>query len=325
MPLVRLERVTKRFRAGRGQVVHAVNDVSLEIGYGETVGLIGESGSGKSTLARLLLRLQVPDAGRVVFADQDLSALDQAGLRRMRAQMTVVFQEPYESLNPRMTIGSNVEEPLRIHGVPAHRDQRHALVSETLERVALPRGVAEKYPKELSGGQQQRVGIARAIVTRPKFIVLDEPTSSLDVSVQAHILELLAQLQRDLNLSYLFISHDIHTVEYISERVAVMYLGQILETGPTRSVFDASAHPYTKALLSSSLSADPDVSRPRFLLQGEIPSPTEIPSGCPLYGRCPVALDACAQARVPLSDVSPGHGVACIRVAGAARTMVGGS
>jgi oligopeptide/dipeptide ABC transporter ATP-binding protein len=312
MPLVRLENVTKTFRRGRGPIVHAVNGVSLDIEAGETVAVIGESGSGKSTLARLALQLHRPDSGSVEFDGRDLTTLVPRQLRTLRSQMTVVFQEPHESLNPRQTVGATVAEPLVIHFRDLKGSARRARVLEALEHVALGESYYDRYPHELSGGQQQRVGIARAIVTRPRFIVLDEPTSSLDLSVRAQILMLLTALQTEFDLTYLFVSHDMHTVQYIADRVCVMYLGQIVETGSAQAVFSDPRHPYTKALLSATLSPDPRVSKPRNALAGEIGSASELPRGCFLYGRCPIATSACAEAPVRLHSVGPNQEVACI-------------
>jgi oligopeptide/dipeptide ABC transporter ATP-binding protein len=314
LALISLEGVYKSFQRSGGPVVHAVNGVSFDISAGETVALIGESGSGKSTIARLALRLYEPDHGSVEFDGHDLASLDRDALRHLRAQMTIVFQEPYESLNPRQRIGKTVEEPLIIHERSLSAAERHVRVVEALNHVTLDESFYDRFPHELSGGQQQRVGIARAIVTRPKLIVLDEPTSSLDLSVRAQILQLLADLQEELNLAYLFISHDIHTVEYVSDRICVMYLGQIVESGPTSEVFGNPQHPYTQALLSSSLSADPRIKKDRFLLGGEIPNATNLPPGCFLHGRCPIGDDSCAAAPVPLHPYTETHDVACIKV-----------
>ena len=313
MPLVKLEDVYKKFQRPGGPVVNAVNGVSFEISSGETVALIGESGSGKSTIARLALRLYELDGGRVEFDGRDLTTLDRDELRHLRSKMTMVFQEPYESLNPRQRIGRTIEEPLVIHEKSLSPAERHARVVDALNHVALGEAFYDRFPHEISGGQQQRVGIARAIVTRPKFIVLDEPTSSLDLSVRAQILQLLHDLQQEFNLAYLFISHDIHTVEYVSDRICVMYLGQVVEVGPTSEVFSNPQHPYTQALLSSSLSADPRVKKERFLLGGEIPSATNLPPGCFLHGRCPIGDDGCAAGRVPLHAYNNTHEVACIK------------
>lgn len=314
MTLLALHQVAKTFRRDR-TAVYAVNGVTLDIGPGETLGLIGESGAGKSTVGRLALYLQEPDSGRVTFNGNDLSTLGPRDLRAMRARMTVVFQEPYQSLNPRMKIRDIVEEPLRIHEPQLSRRERSLRIRQTLEHVALPNSLAERYPHELSGGQQQRVGIARAIITMPQFIVLDEPTSSLDLSVRAQVLELLASLQSKFNLAYLFISHDVDSVRHLSSRVGVMYLGQIVELGPTEAVCAAPRHPYTQALLSASLSIDPECRPQRLRLAGEYPSPTELPAGCPLVGRCPIEIPPCATTAIELRPIAPDHSVACIRAA----------
>jgi oligopeptide/dipeptide ABC transporter ATP-binding protein len=313
MSLVKLDGVTKTFGRPGGPLVHAVNDVSLTINAGETVALIGESGSGKSTLARLAIRLHDPDSGVIEFDGHDLAGYRKEAMRKLRSEMSMVFQEPFESLNPRQRIGRTVEEPLVIHEPKLSRSERRARVNDALEHVALPAAYFERFPHELSGGQQQRVGIARAIVTRPKFIVLDEPTSSLDLSVRAQILQLLARLRAELNLAYLFVSHDIHTVEYVADRIFVMYLGQVVETGAVTDVFEHPQHPYTQALLSATLSPDPRVKRERVMLGGEIPSATNLPPGCFLHGRCPIGTDECATQRVPLHRFTEDHLVACIK------------
>ena len=309
--LVEVRDVTKTFKGRAGAVVHAVNGVSLAVRAGETLALIGESGSGKSTLGRVILGLHAPDGGEISFDGARVDLLDARGQRPLRSKLTVVFQEPDESLNPRMTVGETVAEPLRVHEPHLGRADRQARVSEALADVSLPPELAERYPRQLSGGQQQRVGIARAIVTRPKFIVLDEPTSSLDLSVRSQILALLARLQAERGLGYLFISHDIHTVRYVSHRIAVMYLGTIVEVGPTAEVFAHPRHPYTLALLSSALSPEPGERLPRLKVEGEIPKPTDLPAGCTFYSRCPYRRDErCATVRPTLREIAPGHEVA---------------
>lgn len=315
VPLVRVEAVDLAFRRAGGAAVHAVNDVSIEVLRGETLAVIGESGSGKSTLGRIVLGLLRPDNGSVEFEGRDLPTLSPLEMRDVRSRMQVVFQEPYESLNPRMKIGSIVEEPLIIHAKDMSRSDRRARVAETFEAVQLDPTMADRYPAALSGGQQQRVGIARAIVTRPSFIVLDEPTSSLDLSVRAQILNLLGDLQREFELSYLFISHDISTVEYFSDRVAVMYRGQIVESGSTPEIMGTPQHPYTRALLSAALPVDPEVETEHYPLKGTIPPNTSLPDGCFLAGRCPIEIAECSEARVPFAPTATGRGVRCIRVA----------
>lgn len=319
MALLELDDVSRTFDLPGGQRVHAVDGLSLSVEAGETVALIGESGSGKSTAGRLALRLLEPTAGTVRFEGVDLGSLDKAALRQARARMQIVFQEPFESLNPRLKVSSIIEEPLIVHGLESDRGTRARRVAETLEHVGLPAEFAVRYPGELSGGQQQRVGIARAIVTDPSFVVLDEPTSSLDLSVRAQILQLLARLQKELGMAYLFISHDIHTVRYVADRIVVMYLGRVVETGTTEELFADPQHPYTQALLSSSLSADPFEGVEPLRLQGDPSSPTDRPVGCVLYPRCPIRIDECASAPVPLRAVAEGHSAACIRVGADAR------
>lgn len=314
MPLVRVRDLHKAFPNNHGGAVHAVNGVSFDIAEGETLGLIGESGSGKSTVGRLVLRLIEADVGEIEIDGRDVRSLDREDLRRLRSSMSIVFQEPLESLNPRMRVGSIVEEPLVIHEPDLSRADRRARVVEALANVGLGARFADRYPRAMSGGQQQRIGIARAIVTHPKFVVLDEPTSSLDLSVRAQILELLSGLQQRLGLAYLFISHDLPTVSYVSRRVAVMYLGQIREFGPVDAIIDAPLDPYTQSLLSASLSVDPSEQQEVKTLTGEIPTPTNLPTGCFLYGRCPIRIDECRQGPIELREVASDHAVRCIRV-----------
>ncbi|HWK26414.1 MAG TPA: ABC transporter ATP-binding protein [Solirubrobacter sp.] len=313
MSLLKLEGITKTFTSPGGRTVYAVNGVDLEIEEGETVGLIGESGSGKSTVGRLAIRLLEPDAGTVTFAGRELGGLAPRALRRARSEFQIVFQEPFESLDPRLTIAAIVAEPLINFSPALGRAERRTRVLEALEAVRLPAAFADRHPGDLSGGQQQRVGIARAIVARPRFVVLDEPTSSLDLTVRAAMLELLADLQETLGLAYLFISHDIQTVRYFCRRTAVMYLGRIVELGTTQQVIEAPKHPYTQALLSATLSVDPDERPPHYPLRGDIPNPTQLPPGCPLVGRCPLAIPECEAAPIALSAVGDGHLAACLR------------
>ncbi len=311
--LLEVAGLTKRFPV-RGGAVHAVSDVSFTIEEGESLGLVGESGSGKTTTGRCILRLVEPTAGTVRFRGRDITALGRRDLRAARADMQVVFQEPYESLNPRMTVHQIVEEHLLLHRPELSKADRAAQVAELLDKVSLRSEHGRRRPHELSGGQQQRVGIARAIATDPAFLVLDEPTSSLDVSVRAQILELLLGLQRDLGLSYLFISHDLSTIQYSCTRVAVMYLGRIVEVGPTREVFEEPRHPYTRALLSALLRPDVDQSVSRIQLEGEIPSAITLPPGCAFASRCPVAIGACVEAVPELRRVAgDAQRAACLR------------
>lgn len=296
----------------RGRVppaVRAVDSVSLAIDTGETLGLVGESGCGKSTVARCVLRLIEPTAGRVGFDGVELTALGEEALRRRRRDIQMVFQDPTASLNPRFTVRRTVEDPLRLH-TDLDRATRRDRAREVLGRVGLGAELLDRYPHELSGGQRQRVNIARAIASEPKLVVLDEPTSALDVSLRARIIMLLGELRLKLGMTYLFISHDLATVKYLSRRVAVMYLGTIVEQAPTRELFARPLHPYTRALLSAIPVPDPDARRERLVLAGEVPSPIDIPTGCRLRTRCPLAQPACAEP-VTLREVAPAHLVAC--------------
>ena len=291
------------------RVVRAVDGVSLEIAAGETLGLVGESGCGKSTLARCVLRLLEPTCGRILLDDVDLTALDGEDLRSRRRDVQMVFQDPTASLNPRLSVAATVDEPLMLH-TPLTGSARRARVDEVLDEVGLGAGLRDRYPHQLSGGQRQRVNIARAIATHPRLVVLDEPTSALDVSLRARVILLLGELKRRLGMTYLFISHDLSTVRYLCDRVAVMYLGIVVEQAPATELFAHPAHPYTRALLSCIPIPDPDVAQERLMLAGEVPSPIDIPAGCRLRGRCPLAQPVCAEP-VPVREVAPGHTVAC--------------
>ena len=291
------------------RVVRAVDGVSLRVAAGETLGLVGESGCGKSTLARCVLRLIEPTRGRVLLDGEDLTALPEEALRRRRRDIQMVFQDPTASLNPRLSVAATVEEPLMLH-TPLAGPARRARADEVLDEVGLGAGLRDRYPHQLSGGQRQRVNIARAIATRPRLVVLDEPTSALDVSLRARVILLLAELKRRMGMTYLFISHDLSTVRYLCDRVAVMYLGVLVEEAPAAELFDRPAHPYTRALLSCIPVPDPDVVPARLTLSGEVPSPIDIPTGCRLRGRCPLAQPVCAEP-VPVREIAPGHTVAC--------------
>ena len=313
-PVLRAEGLVKRFDVGRGLfgrargVVSAVDGVSLEVAAGRTLAVVGESGCGKSTLARLLLRLIEPDAGRIELDGQDLRALDEAALLRARRHIQMVFQDPYGSLNPRMSAGDTLAEPLRLHAVvPAA--QRAARVRRLLDQVGLPAEAARRYPHEFSGGQRQRLAIARALAAGPKVLVCDEPVSALDVSIQAQILNLLADLQRELGLAYVFISHDLGVVRQVASEVAVMYLGRFVETGPAPQVFAAPRHPYTRALLGAVPVADPARRGTRTVLTGDVPSPLAPPPGCRFHTRCPHADERC-RTEAPLLPAQT-HRVAC--------------
>jgi oligopeptide/dipeptide ABC transporter ATP-binding protein len=296
---------------GSRAVVRAVNGVSFVIGRGQTLGLIGESGSGKTTVGRCILKLIEPTGGEILFDGTPTTGLTQRRFRPFRRRIQMVFQDPYRSLNPRMSVRDTLLEPLRLHQIGTRRDDEDR-VRELLRRVELEPEDLRRYPHQLSGGQQQRVGIARAIATNPDLIVLDEPTSSLDITIRGRITDLLLNLQAELGLSYVYISHDLTTVEHLCQRVAVMYLGSIVEIGSKDQVFKTPRHPYSKALLSSALVPDPDVHKQLYALSGEIPSPINLPPGCPLRTRCPEVAAACADRFPPSIDTGQGHEVACI-------------
>ena len=291
--------------------VHAVDDVSFDIYPGETLGLVGESGCGKSTTGRAILRLIEPTAGEVSFDGKNVTALDKRALRHLRKEMQIIFQDPYASLNPRMTVGSIVGEALVIHKLAATKREREERVVKILETVGLSADHLRRYPHEFSGGQRQRIGIARSLAVNPKFIVADEPVSALDVSIQAQIINLLEDLQKQFGLTYLFIAHDLSVVEHISTRVAVMYLGKIVELAPAKELYTNPKHPYTEALLSAVPIPDPTVKRKRILLEGDVPSPIKPPSGCRFHTRCPIRVPACSEHEQVLKEISPGHWVAC--------------
>ena len=292
--------------------VRAVDGVSLDVEDGETLGLVGESGCGKSTLGRSILRLIEPTSGSVEFEGRNLLALGYAEMRDMRRRMQIIFQDPYASLNPRMRVGDIIGEGLRIHRL-ASGQERLDVVMRILNRVGLREEHYDRYPHEFSGGQRQRIGIARALVFHPRMIIADEPVSALDVSIQAQILNLLAELQSEFKLTYIFISHDLRVVEHVSHRVAIMYLGKIVEVGDRKSIYADARHPYTKALLSAVPVPDPDAKnkRDRVLLQGDVPSPANPPSGCSFHPRCPFAEKICAETEPPLEEAQDGRLVAC--------------
>jgi oligopeptide transport system ATP-binding protein len=317
--LVRVENLRKHFPIVHGVLrrqigaIKAVDGVNFEIYKRETLALAGESGCGKSTTGRLLLQLYRATTGRVLFAGQDITALKGEKLRRMRTRMQMIFQDPQASLNPRMTVGSIVGEPLEEHDVVKGRANKRKRVQELLDAVGLNPSYASRYPHEFSGGQRQRIGIARALALNPEFIVCDEPIAALDVSIQAQVVNLLEDLQTSFGLTYLFISHDLSMIRHIADRVAIMYLGKIMELGPSARVYDAPLHPYTKALLSAVPIPDPalEAERRRTILTGDVPNAANPPSGCPFRTRCPIAVERCALEEPAWRELSTGHFVAC--------------
>jgi oligopeptide transport system ATP-binding protein len=318
--LLEVRNLVKHFPVGGGLfgqrrgLVRAVDDISFVIRRGETLGLVGESGCGKTTTGRCILMLERPTSGQILFEGRDLTALDDAGLRGVRRRIQVIFQDPYSSLNPRMTVGQMIAEPLAVHGIVPDRAARATRVRDLLTHVGLLPQHAHRYPHELSGGQRQRVGIARALAMEPSLIICDEPVSALDVSIQAQIINLLEDLQAEFGLTYLFIAHDLSVVRHISDRVAVMYLGKIAEIADRKPLYDDPLHPYTRALLAAVPIPDPELEqrRERVVLGGEVPSPLNPPSGCVFHPRCPIAIDRCPREVPALREVKPGQWAACI-------------
>ncbi len=316
-PLLRVENLAKHFPVKGGflsreaDYVRAVDGVSLRIEAGETLGLVGESGCGKSTTGRCILRLIEPSSGEVWFEGRNVTAMGETELRLLRRDIQIIFQDPYASLNPRMTVGAIVGEALTIHALAKSEREYDDRVVELLETVGLHADHRRRYPHEFSGGQRQRIGIARALAVSPRLIVCDEPVSALDVSVQAQVINLLEDLQKKFNLTYLFVAHDLSVVEHISTRVAVMYLGRIVEIASARELYSAPKHPYTEALLSAVPIPDPTVKRKRIVLAGDVPNPIKPPSGCHFHPRCPKAFDRCSREAPLLKEVAPGQLAAC--------------
>ena len=294
-------------------IVKAVNSVNFSILEGETLGLVGESGCGKSTTGRLLIRLLEPTGGRIVYKGRDISMLKKGELRALRKELQIIFQDPFSSLNPRMTCLNIITEPLLIH-TKMSRKEREEAGYELLNYVGLPKQYALRFPHEFSGGQRQRIGIARALSVRPKFIVCDEPVSALDVSVQSQVLNLISQLQRDFDITYLFIAHGLNVVKYISDRVGVMYLGSIVELSGSDEIYHHPMHPYTQSLISAIPDTDLDSKRERILLEGDVPSPSHLPTGCPFHTRCPHCMEICKQQAPEFREAAPDHFVACHKV-----------
>ena len=309
-PLLRVEGLTKHFSTKKG-LLHAVDNVSFTIDKGRTLGMVGESGCGKSTTGRAILRLIEPTAGNVLFDNIDVRSLDAAKLRRMRTRMQIVFQDPFSSLNPRMTVSQAIEEPIKLHGIITDPQEREERVLELMETVGLAPRLFNTYPHELDGGRRQRIGIARALAVNPDFFVCDEPVSALDVSIQAQILNLMEDLQDELGLTYLFITHDLSVVHHFSDDIAVMYLGKLFEKAPSDELFDHPMHPYTQALLSAIPVPSLHNRKKRIIMKGEITSPINPPKACRFAQRCPYATERCTCEEPELRDYGNGHSVAC--------------
>jgi oligopeptide transport system ATP-binding protein len=318
--LLEVRNLVKHFPVDNSpDVVQAVDNVSFDIIAGETLGLVGESGCGKSTVGRCLLRLHEPTSGAVIFEGKDIVGLRNKEMQALRREMQIIFQDPYASLNPRLSIRSIIAEPLKIHNI-GNKATQNATVADLLQKVGMDPKYADRYPHEFSGGQRQRIGIARALALNPKLIICDEPVSALDVSVQAQVVNLLQELQDEFGLTYLFISHGLAVVEHISDRVAVMYLGKIVEICDAAELYLMPLHPYTQALLSAIPIPDPKQKRERIVLKGDVPTPINPPSGCRFRTRCPIAIDQCAKIDPELREITTGHFAACIRIPGYEKT-----
>ncbi|MBT9502154.1 MAG: ABC transporter ATP-binding protein [Burkholderiaceae bacterium] len=311
-PLIEVKQL-KRYFGSTARPVRAVDDVSFTIQPGETLGLVGESGSGKSTIGRTLLRLIDASSGQVLYRGEDLGTVTSKRMRQLRSKLQIIFQDPYASLNPKMRVCDILGEALATHGLAQGPGQSAARIAELLDLVGLRPEHASRYPHEFSGGQRQRIGVARALAVEPEFIVADEPLSALDVSIQAQVVNLLCDLRERLKLTMLFISHDLDVVEYLCDRVVVLYLGRVMEVASTQELFERPLHPYTKALLAASPKPDPEIKTERIVLKGDIPSPIDPPSGCVFRTRCPQAVAACADTRPELEEIRPGRWVACSR------------
>lgn len=318
MTLLEVKDLQQHFTLKKGlfaekKLVKAVDGVSFAINHGETLGIVGESGCGKSSLGRTILKLIEPTSGKIMFEEKDITHFSRKEMKEIRRNMQIVFQDPYASLNPRSTVQTILETPLIVHGV-SNKMERMKIILGLLDKIGIRKDQLERYPHEFSGGQRQRIGIARALTLNPKLIVADEPVSALDVSVQSQVLNLMADLQTELNLSYLFISHDLSVVQHISDRVAVMYLGKIVELAPVDELYTNPLHPYTKALLTAVPIPDPSQKRDRIILQGDLPSPIHPPTGCAFHTRCPIATEECKQSTPTLEEKSTNHWAACLYV-----------
>lgn len=311
--ILEVKDLTKHFKAGKRQLVHAVDGISFTLERGKTLGLVGESGCGKSSCARTIIRMYDPTAGQIILDGTDITNMKQKELKPYRKKMQMIFQDPYASLNARMTVRDIIAEPLLAHNLVKSKEEANALVYPMLERVGLTKEHANRYAHEFSGGQRQRVGIARALILEPQLVICDEPISALDVSIQAQIINLLMDMREKKGLTYLLISHDLSMVKHVSDRIAVMYLGRIVETSPAEELYGHPAHPYTRALISAIPIPDPRVERrrERIILTGQVPGPSDRPAGCCFAGRCPYAEQSCFTCRPELREVSPGHTAAC--------------